>query len=168
MGDMARAERISSVALVVFGVFVAAYSRRYLKLGLMITPDAGFLPYGIGIALAALGAIWFVSTFMGRMAREAGGAEGGVGEAGGEGASDRARLLSRMLPGVLIIILYAWLFERLGYPLSTVLFMVCWQKIVEREGWLKTAAIALPSAAAMYILFVYLLRIYMPTGTWFS
>jgi hypothetical protein len=33
---------------------------------------------------------------------------------------------------------------------------------------LKTAAIALLSAAAMYILFVYLLRIYMPTGTWFS
>ncbi|HBH04862.1 MAG TPA: hypothetical protein DDZ42_23625 [Candidatus Rokubacteria bacterium] len=165
---MARAERISSVALVVFGVFVAAYSRHYLRLGLMITPDAGFLPYGIGIALSALGAIWFVSTFLTGMAHEAGGAEGGVGEAGGEGAPDRARRLSGMLPGVLIIILYAWLFERLGYPLSTVLFMVCWQKIVEREGWLKTAAIALLSAAAMYILFVYLLRIYLPTGTWFS
>jgi hypothetical protein len=165
---MDRAERISSVALVAFGVFVAFYSRRYLKLGIMITPGAGFLPYWIGIVLVVLGAIWFVSTFMGRMAPEAGGAEGGVGEAGGEGAPDRARLLSRMLPGVLIIILYAWLFERLGYPLSTVLFMVCWQKIVEREGWLKTAAIALLSAAAMYILFVYLLRIYLPTGTWFS
>jgi hypothetical protein len=168
MADMGRAERISSVALVAFGVFVAAYSRHYLKLGHMITPDAGFLPYGIGIALAALGAIWFVSTFIGGMAREAGGPEGGVAEPGGETGTDRARLLSRMLPGVLIIILYAWLFERLGYPLSTVLFMVCWQKIVEREGWLKTAVIALLSAAAMYTLFVYLLRVYLPTGTWFS
>jgi hypothetical protein len=165
---MGRAERISSVVLVVFGVFVAAYSSHYLKLGLMITPDAGFLPYGIGIALAALGAIWFVSTFMTGTAHEAGGAEGGAGEAGGESAVDRALLLSRMLPGVLIIILYAWLFERLGYPLSTVLFMVCWQKIVEREGWLKTAVIALLSAAAMYTLFVYLLRVSLPTGTWFS
>ena len=165
---MNRVEKVSSIVLIAFGVFVAFYSRRYLKLGIMITPGAGFLPYWIGIVLVVLGAIWFVSTFMGRMAPEAGGAEGGVGEAGGEGAPDRARLLSRMLPGVLIIILYAWLFERLGYPLSTVLFMVCWQKIVEREGWLKTAAIALLSAAAMYILFVYLLRIYLPTGTWFS
>jgi hypothetical protein len=161
---MARAERISSVVLVVFGVFVAAYSRHYLKLGLMITPDAGFLPYGIGIALAALGAIWFVSTFITGRTHEAGGA----GEAGGESAPDRAPLLSRMLPGVLIIILYAWLFERVGYPLSTVLFMVGWQKIVEREGWLKTAVIALLSAAAMYTLFVYLLRVSLPTGTWFS
>src|SRR5512135_1456788 len=108
---MARAERISSVALVVFGIFVAAYSRHYLKLGLMITPDAGFLPYCIGIALAALGAIWFVSTFITGMAHETGGAEGGAGEAGGESVPGRALLLSRMLPGVLIIVLYAWLFE---------------------------------------------------------
>ena len=165
---MDRPERISSVVLVVFGVFVAAYSRHYLKLGLMITPDAGFLPYGIGIALAALGAIWFVSTFITGTAQEAGGAGGGTGKAGGESAPDRAHLLSRMLPGVLIIILYAWLFERLGYPLSTVLFMVCWQKIIEREGWLKTAVIALLSAAVMYTLFVYLLRVHLPTGTWFS
>ncbi len=165
---MARAERISSVVLVVFGLFVAAYSRHYLKLGLMITPDAGFLPYGIGIALAALGAIWFVATFKAGRTQEAGGAEGGTGDAGGKSAPDRALLLSKMLPGVLIIILYAWLFERVGYPLSTVLFMVGWQKIVEREGWLKTAVIALLSAAAMYILFVYLLRVYLPTGTWFS
>src|SRR3972149_7981044 len=141
---MARAERISSVALVVFGVFVAAYSRHYLRLGLMITPDAGVLPYGIGIALSALGAIWFVSTFLTGMAHEAGGAEGGGGEAGGEGAPDRARRLSGMLPGVLIIILYAWLFERLGYPLSTVLFMGCWQKNVEPEGGVKKAALAPP------------------------
>jgi putative tricarboxylic transport membrane protein len=161
---MSRAERISSVVLVVFGVFVAAYSRHYLKLGHMITPDAGFLPYGIGIMLAALGTIWFVATFVASTARK--GDE--AGEAGGESGLDRTRLLSRMLPGVLIIILYGWLFERLGYPLSTVLFMVCWQKIVEREGWLKTAIIALLSAAAMYTLFVYLLRVYLPTGTWFS
>jgi len=165
---MDRSEKISSVVLVVFGVFVAAYSRHYLKLGLMITPDAGFLPYGIGIALAALGAIWFVASFITGKAREAGVAEGGTGKSGGESAPDRALLLSRMLPGVLIIILYAWLFERLGYPLSTVLFMVCWQKIIEREGWLKTAVIALLSAAAMYTLFVYLLRVHLPTGTWFS
>jgi len=165
---MNRAEKVSSIVLIAFGLFVAFYSRQYLKLGIMITPGAGFLPYWIGIALVVLGAIWFVSTFMGRIAREAGGPEGGVGEEGGRDAPDRARLFSRMLPGVLIIVLYAWLFERLGYPLSTLLFMVCWQKIVEREGWLKTAAIALLSAAAMYILFVYLLRIYLPTGTWFS
>jgi hypothetical protein len=168
MADMPRAERISSVALVVFGVFVAFYSRRYLKLGIMITPGAGFLPYWIGIALAALGAVWFVSTYITGMAHEAVGSKGGTGEADGESAPDRSLLLSKMLPGVLIIILYAWLFERLGYPLSTVLFMVCWQKIVEREGWLKTAVIALLSAAAMYTLFVYLLRVYLPTGTWFS
>ncbi|HEY5190940.1 MAG TPA: hypothetical protein VII77_03065, partial [Candidatus Deferrimicrobium sp.] len=59
---MGRAERISSVVLVVFGLFVAFYSRQYLKLGRMISPGAGFLPFWIGIALAVLGAIWFLNT----------------------------------------------------------------------------------------------------------
>jgi hypothetical protein len=165
---MARAEKVSSIVLIAFGLFVAYYSRQYLKLGMMITPGAGFLPYWIGIALTVLGAIWFLNTLLSRRRSGAGGEESVAGDAAAEREALRRRVLSKFLPGVLIITLYAWLFERLGYPLSTVLFMVCWQKIVEREGWLKTAAIALLSAAAMYILFVYLLRVYLPTGTWFS
>jgi putative tricarboxylic transport membrane protein len=80
----------------------------------------------------------------------------------------RGRILSKFLPGVLLIILYAWLFEKAGYIVSTALFMVGWQKVVEREGWLKTAVISVLSAAFMYTLFSYLLKVFLPTGTWFS
>jgi hypothetical protein len=65
-----RAEKVSSVVLIAFGLFVAFYSRQYLKLGKMITPGAGFLPYWIGIILVVLGALWFLETFLARTGSE--------------------------------------------------------------------------------------------------
>lgn len=165
---MNRAEKASSIVLIAFGLFVAFYSRQYLKLGKMITPGAGFLPYWIGIALAVLGALWFLETFLARTGSGAGGEGSDAGDAAAEREALRGRLLSKFLPGVLLVILYAWLFEKAGYIVSTALFMVGWQKLVEREGWLKTAVIAVLSAGCMYALFSYLLKVYLPTGTWFS
>ena len=165
---MNRAEKVSSIVLIAFGLFVAFYSRQYLKLGKMITPGAGFLPYWIGIALAVLGAIWFLNTLLSRRGSGAGEKESVAGDAATETKALRARLLSKFLPGVLLVILYAWLFEKAGYLVSTALFMFGWQKLVEKEGWLKTAVIAVLSAGCMYTLFSYLLKVYLPTGTWFS
>lgn len=165
---MGRAEKVSSIVLVAFGLFVAFYSRQYLKLGKMITPGAGFLPYWIGIALAVLGAIWFLNTRFSRSGSVAGGEERVAVNAAAEREALRGRILSRFLPGVLLVILYAWLFEKAGYLVSTALFMIGWQKVVEKEGWRKTAVIAVLSAGCMYTLFSYLLKVYLPTGTWFS
>lgn len=165
---MDRAEKVSSIVLIAFGLFVAYYSRQYLKLGMMITPGAGFLPYWIGIALVVLGAIWFFKTLLARTGSGAGGQESVAGDAAAETEALQGRLLSRFLPGVLLVILYAWLFEKAGYIVSSALFMVGWQKVVEKEGWLKTAVIAVLSAGGMYALFSYLLKVYLPTGTWFS
>jgi len=165
---MNRAEKVSSIVLIAFGLFVAYYSRQYLKLGIMITPGAGFLPYWIGIALTVLGAIWFLNTLLSRRRSGADGEGSVAGDAAAEREAMRARVLSKFLPGVLLVILYAWLFEKAGYIVSTALFMVGWQKVVEKEGWLKTAVIAVLSAGCMYTLFSYLLKVYLPTGTWFS
>ena len=165
---MDRAEKVSSIVLVAFGLFVAFYSRQYLKLGKMITPGAGVLPYWIGIALAVLGALWFLETFLARTGSGAGGEGSDAGDAAAEREARRSRILWKFLPGVLLVILYAWLFEKAGYIVSTALFMVGWQKVVEREGWLKTAVISVLSAAGMYTLFSYLLKVFLPTGTWFS
>jgi hypothetical protein len=162
---MNRAEKVSSIVLIAFGIFVAFYSRQYLKLGIMITPGAGFLPYWIGIALVVLGAIWFL---VARTESGAGGEGCDAGDAAAERKALRRRILTKFLPGVLLVILYAWLFEKAGYIVSSALFMVGWQKAVEKEGWRKTAVIAVLSAGCMYALFSYLLKVNLPTGTWFS
>jgi hypothetical protein len=46
--------------------------------------------------------------------------------------------------------------------------MVGWQKLVEREGWVKTAIVAVTSAAFMYVLFSRLLKVFLPAGTWWD
>jgi hypothetical protein len=165
---MDRAEKISSIVLIAFGLFVAYYSRQYLKLGMMITPGAGFLPFWIGIALVVLGAIWLLNTLLAGTGPGAGGEGSRARDATAEGKASRGRILTKFLPGVLLVLLYAWLFEKAGYIVSTALFMVGWQKLVEKESWRKTAVIAVLCAGCMYALFSYLLKVYLPTGTWFS
>lgn len=165
---MDRAERPASVILILFGLFIAYYSREYLKLGIMISPGAGFLPYYIGVILSILGLIWLFQTFFTRNASVRAEKEGDRAHPAEGDKSRRQLILYRFLPGVLLVLLYAWLFEKTGYILSTVIFMVGWQKVVEREGWLKTGIIALVCAGAMHTLFAYLLKVSLPAGSWFS
>lgn len=165
---MDRSERIASVVLATLGLFVMFYARQYLKIGMMMSPGAGFLPFITGTALTILGAIWFVQTLCIRKAPGPEEPESRSEAAAERPESRRARILCRFLPGVFLVILYAWLLEKAGYLISTTLFMVGWQKVVEREGWLKTTLIALLSAGGMYTLFSYLLKVFLPTGTWFD
>ncbi len=72
----------------------------------------------------------------------------------------------KMLLGLAVLISYAWLFEHIGYFLSTCLFMFCWQAFVEREKLLKTIIITGLSATILYTLFQYLLGFQLPQGTW--
>lgn len=164
---MNRAERIASVLLVAFGLGVAYYSRDILKLGKAITPGAGFLPYHIGLAMALLGAAWFVATFLAGAPEQAAAPKDPQAIAH-ERELHRQRILTRFLPGILLILAYAWIFERAGYFASTVLFMVGWQKLVEREGWGKAVLIALVCAGAMWALFSFLLKGVLPAGSWYS
>ena len=162
---MGLSEKISSLILIVFGLFVSGYSYRYLKVGAAISPDAGFIPFYIGIALVILGTVWLVKVF--RAGTVSGASNGRGVDEDAAGLLGRG-ILRRFLPGILLVILYAWLFEKAGYILSTVLFMVGWQKLVERERWLKTALITIICAGAMYVLFARLLKIALPAGSWLS
>ena len=164
---MNRAERIASVVLIAFGVAVAWYAREVLKLGMAISPGAGFLPYHVGLALAALGALWFASTFLAGK-DPAADATADPGSIARERSLRWRRILTRFVPGVLLILAYAWIFERAGYFVSTVLFMIGWQKGVERESWGKTLLIAVLCAGAMWALFSFLLKGVLPLGSWFS
>ncbi len=161
---MNRAERAASVVLVAFGLAVAYYSREHLKLGIAISPGAGFLPYHVGLALAVLGGAWFLMTL-----RPAGDARADATETEGDDrALHRQRILTRFLPGILLIVAYGAILERAGYFVSTVLFMACWQKLVERERWGRTLLVAILCAGGMWALFSFLLKGVLPVGTWFS
>jgi hypothetical protein len=166
---MGKAERISAVIVVGCGVLVAAYSYYTLKLGMMISPGAGFLPFLLGIALIILGVLWFIQKSLTKIEVTAHaapeGSSGPEGLATGEGVV--CGLSKKMLLGIAVLIVYASLFEWIGYFVATLIFMFSWQMCVEKEKWMRSLLITALSTAAMYTLFRYLLNVQLPRGPWF-
>lgn len=124
------------------------YAWRTLTLGDLTVPDAGLLPFLAGTGLAVLSALWALSTL--------GKAPPAAPEAAGP------RRWKRPLLALLLMFLYAWAIETLGYVSSTLAFTAAWQQTIEREGWIRTILVALLGTAAMYALFVHLLRLPIP------
>jgi putative tricarboxylic transport membrane protein len=141
-------ERIAALTTVLGGVAVMYYAWHSLKLGSIHVPDAGMLPFLCGVGLAALGIIWALITLP-------------KTEQGNEAAAEKRRWQKPLLSLVLMVI-YAWAIENLGYITSTLIFMVAWEKLTEHEKWFKTALISVLGTLAMYILFVYLLKVPIP------
>jgi putative tricarboxylic transport membrane protein len=141
-------ERITAVVTVVGGLAIMHYAWRTLKLGSIHTPDAGLLPFLCGAGLAVLGFIW---ALMLQWTEEK-----------EQEASSGKKLWYKPLLSLLLMVLYAWAMEAVGYITSTLLFMVAWEQIVERECWVKTIVIALLGTLSMYVLFVYFLNVPIP------
>jgi putative tricarboxylic transport membrane protein len=136
------------------GVWIMYYAWQTLKLGSIHVPDAGFLPFLCGAGLAILGIIWLLILQWTK-------------EQAHEGAAEK-RLWYRPVLSLVLMALYGWAMETIGYITSTLIFMVAWEQIIEREKWLKTMVISLLGTLAMYALFVYLLRVPVPPEFFFG
>lgn len=146
---MKRHERIAGLFLLLVGVAVAVHSYFSLGFGSFLVPGAGFLPFWYGVALAILSAIWV------------------LGNRGPEENPvpfwDKGQWV-RPTIAFLAMLAYGWLMDKLGYVLSTFLFVIAWQQLIERERWGKTLLISVLGTAAMYILFGRFLRVPLPQG----
>ena len=145
---MKTSERIVAIMTSLGGVWVMGYAWQTLKLGSIHVPDAGFLPFLCGAALAVLGVVWMLILRWKK-------------EQGNENVAER-RLWHRSLLSLALMVLYGWAMETVGYITSTLVFMVAWQQIIEREKWVKTMVISILGTVAMYALFVYLLKVPIP------
>jgi hypothetical protein len=165
---MSKSDNVTNLVTIALGLFVVYHSYYSLKLGILISPGAGFLPFLCGIALIVLGIFWRLQAILTKSARK-------VGHAGDPVAA-AFEVEPASLPGSRLklclafgtTVAYAYLFERVGFFLSTLLFMLGWQVVVERQRWLKAVVITVLCAAAMYTLFKLLLHIELPSNPWFS
>jgi hypothetical protein len=161
---MSKAHNVANLIVIALGIFVACYSYYSLKLGILISPGAGFMPFLCGIALIVLGIAWRIQTMIFKSPIRI--------KHAGELSETACEVKSTLVPGSRIklclafvaTIIYASLFERIGFFLSTLLFMLGWQMVVERQRWLKAIIITVLCAAAMYTLFKILLRVELPAN----
>lgn len=145
---MKRYEGIAAIVTSLGGVWIMYYGWHTLKLGSIHVPDAGLLPFLCGVGLAILGIVWFL-ILQSTRGQEKGGME-------------EKRLWHRPLLSLALMVLYGWAMESAGYISSTLVFVIAWQKVIEKEKWVKTMLIAVLGTIAMYALFVYLLKVPIP------
>jgi putative tricarboxylic transport membrane protein len=146
---------------------VAYHSYAVLKLGILISPGAGFLPFLCGVALIVLGVVWRLQGLL-RKSRTAPAAAGAAETAGEGEAAPLPGTRTKLVLAFLTTVAYAVLFERIGFLLSTLVFMLGWQMVVERERWLKSVIVTALCAAAMYGLFRFLLHVELPPNPFLS
>jgi putative tricarboxylic transport membrane protein len=158
---MSRGDNIANLVTIALGIFVTYHSYYSLRIGILISPGAGFLPFLCGVALIALGIFWRIHSFLFKTPRHAVCSQDPAGVAE---TSSLPKLRVKLCLAFVMTLAYAWLFERIGFFLSTLVFMLGWQMLVERERWLKSIIITALCAAAMYALFSYLLRVELPSN----
>lgn len=146
---MTRQERRFGIFMLLLGVAVIFYVSSQLKIGDLTKPGPGFFPLICAIGIIIITAIW---VGLGMRAK-----------AKNEPLWEKGQLIGP-LKALIVITVYTAIMETLGYILSTFIFLIAWQFIVESEKWKKTAIIAVVGTAAMYMLFSYLLSVPLPVG----
>lgn len=63
-----------------------------------------------------------------------------------------------------LTVAYALVFEGLGFPVATALFLMALTTYVERQRWLRNAIFAVVFAVAVYVLFTQVLSVVLPAG----
>jgi hypothetical protein len=165
---MSKSDHLANLVVVALGVFVAYHSYFYLKLGILIAPGAGFLPFLCGLALIALALIWRLQSMLFKLRLKVEAAEGALPAAGEAEAAPQPVSRVKLVLAFATTVAYAVLFERVGFFMATLVFMLAWQLVVERQHWLKAVVITVLCSAAMYALFRMLLHVELPPNPLFG
>ncbi len=118
-------------------------------MGRLKHPGPGFLPFGLAIVLIILSLILIFSKWK-------------KGTTSTPFWPHRAWL--RPLLGVAILIFFALVVERVGFLITTFIFLVIWMGVIERVRWLTIISISIGTTAALYLIFALFLDVPLPMG----
>ena len=141
-------ERVMGVAAVLVGLAAVAESLRLTEDTLTGGPGTRFLPLSLGLIIAVLGGAIALRPARGRAAEAPAGAGG------------RLRI-GATLAG---LVLYALGFERLGFLVSTAMFVALLLVFYGERRWPVVLAVAVGAAGATYAVFARWLGVPLPPG----
>jgi len=143
--------RISALFFIGVGMFFSFYGRT-VEIGVWSEPGPGFMPFWSGIVLAVMAFFLFLGSFKRKewqiMPR----------------FFPQADSWKRVLIAFLSLIGYLLLFKRLGFALTTFLFIGFLLKAVFPQTWTKTVVTAFLTTICAWLLFVHLLETQLPKG----
>lgn|SRR5262245_36470138 len=149
---MRRADLVTGLALLVFGVGYAVVAWRSYPYSTPTGPGSGFLPVWIGAVMAGL-ALLLVLVSARRPTT--------VPDAR---LLPEGRGLTRLVVVVAAIALFAAAMDLVGMVLGSALFLLGVLRFLERYPWPLSVAIAAGVSALIYGVFTYWLQVPFPTG----
>lgn len=149
---MKKAEMIAGLVLLVLSGLVI-WKALEMPPSASFGPGAGFLPFWLGVILAVMATILFVSAWRSQV---------------------RTKETTPIFPGkqaltaitsVLAgLAAYIFLIDVVGYLVDTFLFVIFLVKVVEREKWPLALMVAAGTTAGLFITFQVLLKITLPSN----
>jgi putative tricarboxylic transport membrane protein len=112
-------------------------------------PGPGFLPFGLALCLIVLSLALIIKSWKRNTSPT---------------PFWPQRTWLRPLLGVTIFVVYALVIQRLGFVLSTLLFLIVWMRLIERVRWRTLVGISIGTTAGLYFIFVFFLEVPLPTG----
>jgi putative tricarboxylic transport membrane protein len=142
-------DRITSLLLALLGLYVA-FEGYSLKIGSLQNPKPGFLVLWAGIILACLSLTLFVKTFQFPEAIKLSPWKGVQWQKG--------------LKIIVYLIIYVFVFQWLGFLISTFTLLLLLFKTLESQRWGTALLLSLVTTILCFFLFGYLLELRFPQG----
>jgi len=149
---MKKAEMIAGIVLLLLSGLVI-FSALQMPPSTSFGPGAGFLPLWLGVLLAVLATILFVSAWRSQAKVQ-----------DGESVFPGKQALFAITLVLVGLAVYILLIDVLGYVVDTFLFIMFLVKVVEREPWSLTLKLAVVATAGLFIVFHTLLGITLPSN----
>ncbi len=146
---MRRADQITGIITLIFGAAVMEGSRR-MPPSNTFGPGAGFMPFWLGLLMAAFSIMLIVNSTRQPV------------KSGGGFPFPTGRPVLAILETVGGLAAFILFIETLGFLISTALLTAFLLRVVERERWLTTATVAVANAIGLYIVFQVLLGAGLP------
>jgi putative tricarboxylic transport membrane protein len=145
---MQKDDLVTSILFLMFtlGAFIESMK---LPFGRVSAPAAGFFPAVLAVLLALTSLFIFVEALRGSHDHVA------------QGEPLKWKKILLTLGSLLV---FGFVFERLGYLLATFFFIIFLLRAVERQSWRLTLSVALSASLVSYIVFGLLLGTPLPTG----
>jgi putative tricarboxylic transport membrane protein len=150
-----RAEKVTSLLLILFALFIGFESRKY-PVGAIDNPGPGFLPLLLGVAMAVMAVALAVTVW-----------KNGNDEIRRPFWPEREGV-SKVALTFVVILLFTALLEITGYMVNIFSLFLVLLRPIGRQKWIWSISIALGATLVCYLLFDKWLMIPLPRGIWFG
>ncbi|MFC1815723.1 tripartite tricarboxylate transporter TctB family protein [Thermodesulfobacteriota bacterium] len=144
-------DRLSSLFLLLFGLFISKESFK-LDIGDLHQPGPGFFLLFGGILLVGFSTILMLQSFLATLEKTE------------SKAPEEKQNFRAVVYCVISLIVYALLFDWMGYILCTFFLVIFLQMLFDHKKWLGMLFTAGIVSLASYIIFAFLIKSELPTG----